>query len=82
MKKFLIIFIIILLLLVLAVGAFIYTFDANKYKQELAELAQSYTGRPIALNGDVKLSLYPWIGVQLQDMTIGNKTGGSKSRLQ
>ncbi|MFW2372613.1 MAG: AsmA family protein [Gammaproteobacteria bacterium] len=78
MKKFLKIIFVLLLLLVLAVSVFVYMFDANKYKHELAELAQSYTGRPIVLNGDVKLSLYPWIGVQLQNVTIGNKAGFSK----
>ena len=78
MKKFITIIFILLLLVVLAVSAFVYMFDANEYKQELAEVAQSYTGRPIALNGDVKLSLYPWIGVQLQNVTIGNKAGFSK----
>ena len=54
-------------------------FDANKYKNELAELAQTYTGRPVTLGGDVSLSFYPWIGVQLEDVTIGNRQSGQNS---
>ena len=73
MKKLLKIIFVLLLLLVISASALVFMFDANKYKNELAELAQAYAGRPVTLGGDVSLSLYPWIGVQLQDVTIGNQ---------
>jgi len=73
MKKLLKIIFVLLLLLVVSASVFVYLFDANKYKQEIAELAESFAGRPISLAGDIKFSVYPWIGIQLQDVTIGNK---------
>lgn len=73
MKKLLIIIIVLLLLVSVSAAAFVFLFDANKYKQEITELAESYTGRPITLAGDVKLSLYPWLGIQLENVTIGNR---------
>ena len=72
MKKLLIIIFVLLLLVSVSAAAFVYLFDANKYKQEITELAESYTGRKIALAGDIKLSLYPTLGIQLFDVTIGN----------
>lgn len=79
MKKLLKIIFVLLLLLVISVSAFVFLFDANKYKNELAELAQTYTGRPVTLDGNISLSLYPWIGVELENVTIGNQQQGQKS---
>ncbi len=72
MKTFLKVFFGIVVLLVIAVAGFLYTFDANKYKDEITELAESVTGRPISIAGDLDISLYPWIGIKVNDVTIGN----------
>ena len=78
MKKLFKYIFIILLLILLAVAAFIYTFDANKYKQEIAAVAGAITGRPVTINGDVDISVYPWIGVKLNDVIIENSPGFSR----
>ena len=67
----------LVLLLVIAVGVFLYTFDANNYKQQITELAGAMTGRPISIAGDMDISVYPWIGIKVNDVTIENNAGFS-----
>lgn len=64
-------------LLVIAVVGFVYTFDANTYKAEITKLAESVTGRPINIAGDMDISLYPWIGIKINDVTVDNTAGFS-----
>jgi len=75
MKTFLKAFSGIVVLLIIAVVGFVYTFEANNYKEEITELVESVTGRPIRIAGDMDLSLYPWIGIKINDVTIGNTSG-------
>lgn len=77
MKTFLKVFAGVVVLLVIAVAGFVYTFDANNYKEEIAKLAESVTGRPINIAGDMDISLYPWIGIKINDVTIENTSGFS-----
>jgi len=71
-KTFLKVFAGLVVLIVIAVAGFIYTFDANNYKEEITELAESVTGRPISIAGDMDISLYPWIGIKISEVTIDN----------
>ncbi len=77
MKTFLKVIAGIVLLLVVATAGFVYTFDANQYKEEIAGLAESVTGRPIRVGGDMQISLYPWIGIKINDVTVENTSGFS-----
>jgi AsmA protein len=71
-KTFLKVFAGLVVLIVIAIAGFIYTFDANNYREEITELAESVTGRPISIAGDMDISLYPWIGIKINDVTIEN----------
>ncbi|MCK5813472.1 MAG: AsmA family protein [Cocleimonas sp.] len=71
-------FLILSILLVLAVAAivfFLVTFDANGYKDEISALVKKQTGRDLQLNGDIKLSVYPDIALNLGLATFSNATG-------
>ena len=80
MKKLFKFILILLLLILLAVAAFAYTFDANKYKEEVAEVIGLIVNRPVNIKGDVDISFYPWIGVKLNDMVIENNSGFSRKK--
>ena len=80
LKKLFKYILIFLLLVLLAVAAFVYTFDANQYKDEMAEVVGSIIGRPVSIRGDVDISVYPWIGVKINDMTIDNNSGFSRKK--
>jgi AsmA protein len=68
----------IVVLIMVAVVGFIYTFDANNYKEEITDMAEAITGRSLTIGGDMGISLYPWIGIKIHDVTIGNPDGFSK----
>ena len=78
MKKLFKFILILLLLVLLAVAAFVYTFDANKYKKEVAEIVGVIIGQPVSIKGNVDISVYPWIGIKLNDMVIKNNSGFSR----
>jgi AsmA protein len=78
MKIFFKIFAGLIVVLILAVVGFVYSFDANNYKEELTEIAESIVGRPITIAGDINISLYPWIGIKIDKVTIDNPVGFSK----
>ncbi len=64
-----------LLLAVAAIAVFVTTFDANQYKQDMSGLVQTETGRKLDFKGDVSLSLYPTLGMQLGSISLHNAPG-------
>ncbi|OQX05866.1 MAG: hypothetical protein BWK73_32415, partial [Thiothrix lacustris] len=65
----------LLLLIVAAIALFALTFDANRYKPELAALVKEQTGRKLDIDGDIHLSFYPDIALQLGQVKLGNAKG-------
>ena len=62
--------------LVLVAGiAITLLFDPNAYKNQIATLVKDQTGRDLAITGDIKLSLFPWIGASLGAVELGNAPG-------
>ncbi len=49
--------------------------DVNKYKPQIEERVSEATGRPFAIGGDLDLSLFPWAGISLSDLRLGNPPG-------
>ena len=64
--------------LVIALAIFVATLDPNDYKDTIAEQVQKETGRQISLNGDIRLSYYPWLGLELNDVTLANPAAFGK----
>ena len=79
MKIFKIIFIIIAIALV-ALLAFVVTFDANNYKPELIEQVEKATGRSFTIDGDINLSIFPWVGLKVEGVALGNEKGFSAEK--
>ncbi len=60
-----------LVALLAAVAAYLVaTFDANKWKGEIAQLVQDKKGRSLKIEGELSLSLFPSIAVQLGKATL------------
>ena len=49
--------------------------DPNDYKQEIANLVKSKTGYSVNIRGNISLSVFPWIGVQVNDVEVENPPG-------
>jgi AsmA protein len=64
----------LLLLLVAVVGATLFI-DPNDYRDTIATGVQEQTGRKLVIEGEIKLSLFPWLGLKLGAMELGNAAG-------
>jgi AsmA family len=49
----------LLVIIVVAVAAYVLTFDPNAYKAEIIESVRTHLGREIEIPGDLRLSLFP-----------------------
>ena len=52
-----------------------FIFDANDYKQQITHWVKKQTGRELAIQGDIRLSVFPWLGVRFGHMTLSNPAG-------
>ncbi|OGT82452.1 MAG: hypothetical protein A3H91_00510, partial [Gammaproteobacteria bacterium RIFCSPLOWO2_02_FULL_61_13] len=59
----------------IGVGFFAATLDPNDHKDWIISKVQEKTGRKLALDGDIRLSLYPWIDVEVNGLTLANAQG-------
>jgi len=63
---------------VLIVGAAILlplVVDPNEYKPALVAQVKKHTGRDLRIDGDIELSVFPWIGVELGKTALSNAPG-------
>jgi AsmA protein len=65
----------IVALLVIAVVAVALLFDPNDYRDEIAAEVQRTTGRELVIEGDLELSLFPWLAINVGKTTLGNAPG-------
>lgn len=74
-KLLLIGFSVLLLVVVIAICAIPVLIDAINFKTDIASFIKEKTGRDAAFEGDISVSLFPWIGLGTQKMVIGNPPG-------
>ena len=58
---------------------FVATFDANHYKQQIISLVNKQTGRELAIDGDLKLAVYPDIALKMGKTSLSNAKGFTDS---
>ncbi len=49
--------------------------NPNDYKDRIEKSVESATGRPFALPGDLKLSVFPWVALEMGPASLGNPPG-------
>ena len=78
------------IILLTIVGLFIaliialpFLIDPNDFKNEIAARVQQHTGRVLTIDGDIQLSVFPWLGLQLGKTQLSNAPGfGQQPMLQ
>jgi|GEM_PF-1196748 len=66
------------LLILIVGGAAVYlstVFDANDYKAEIQALVKQQTQLELKIDGGLKLSVFPWLGVSVEDTSIDSPAG-------
>ena len=69
---------IVLVVIVLAFAALVITFDPNNYKDTITAQVEKQTGRKFEIAGDISLSLFPWIGIEVENVSLANAEGFSE----
>jgi AsmA protein len=63
------------LLLLFAIIILPNVIDPNDYRDELATLVKDKTGRDLNLSGNLSVSVFPWLGVKTQGLTLSQPEG-------
>lgn len=80
-KLFSLLLTLVLLVVALVAGVGLYLtlfFDPNDYKDQMAQAVAEQTGRTLTIDGDVSLSLFPWVAVEIGQVRLGNAPGFSE----
>ena len=64
-------------LLVMAGVAVMLLFDPNDYKEDIQVAARESTGRELVIEGDLSVSIFPWLAIEAGRTTLGNGDGFS-----
>ena len=66
---------IVVVLLIVAVVVLPQIIDPNDYKGEIVSSVQQETGRVLTIDGDLHLSVFPWLGIEIGVMELSNAQG-------
>ncbi|MBL8704708.1 MAG: AsmA family protein, partial [Rhodospirillales bacterium] len=81
MKKLLVALVVIVVLVVGGVAALPFLIDVNSYKPQIEAKAKEALGRELKLNGPIKLTLWPNIGLETTDVRLANAPGGQAKEM-
>ncbi|WP_273149079.1 AsmA family protein [Methylophaga thiooxydans] len=68
----------ILIVIIIAVASLValpFVVDPNDYKDEISSQVEKATGRNLTLQGDIGLSVFPWIALELGPLSLSNAQG-------
>lgn len=75
MRTFIKVIIAIIIIAIAALAALPFIIDPNDYKDEIAAQVEKTTGRKLTLQGDIELSVFPWIALELGPLSLSNASG-------
>jgi AsmA protein len=71
-----------ILLVMTALTILVNVVDPNEYKKQISSTVQETTGRQLTINGKIEWSLFPWLGLKINDVNLSNAAGfGEKTFL-
>ncbi len=66
---------VVVVLVVAAIIILPMVIDPNDYKGEIISQVKEQTGRDLTIDGDLKLSVFPWLGVDIGGLSLSNAKG-------
>ncbi|KPJ67695.1 MAG: hypothetical protein AMJ43_03405 [Coxiella sp. DG_40] len=63
---------VLIILFVLSIVALVTLVNPNQYKGKISEVVYQQTGRELTIAGDISWSFFPWIGIEVNDVTLSN----------
>ncbi|PCH60484.1 MAG: hypothetical protein COC05_04390 [Gammaproteobacteria bacterium] len=74
-KRLFLALLVIVGLIVIALIAAYFLIDANSFKQKIVAEVSKATGRELSIDGDLDISLFPWIGLSANNISLSNAKG-------
>ena len=62
-------------LLIVAAVLFMALFDPNDFRDDVADAVKARTGRELVIEGDLDVSLFPWLAIEVGKTRLGNAPG-------
>jgi len=62
-------------LIILLFAYLLLFFDVNNYKDTIQSRVSKQTGRELQIKGEMKLAVFPWLGLEVNDLVLGNAEG-------
>ena len=75
MKKFLYFILGIVAIVVIAAISFFLLFDPNNFRDDISAEVERVTGREFVIEGDITLSYFPWLAIDVGKTRLGNAPG-------
>jgi AsmA protein len=63
----------VFIIALVGIAIFLLTFDPNAYKSKLEEVVYNRYHRTLSIEGDIELSLFPRIGLSVQDVSLSDR---------
>lgn len=68
----------IILMIPAAIGLFLYLVDANRFKTEIVQFVKMHTQRDLVLQGDIKVTLFPSLGLDSGKMSLSERNSAKE----
>ena len=65
----------LIIIIVIGLAALPFVIDPNDYRDDIITAVEQQTGRKLTIDGDMKLSVFPWIGIDIGKLALGNAAG-------
>ncbi len=67
----------IVVIFIIAAISFFLLFDPNNFRDDFAAQVKKATGRELVIEGNIELSLFPWLAIDIGETHLGNAVGFS-----
>lgn len=75
LKPFLYVVVAVVGLLLLAGISVMLFFDPNDYRDDIEQAVQKTTGRELEIEGELSVSIFPWLAIEIGSTRLGNAAG-------
>lgn len=75
LRRIILVLSILIALLIAAAVIAVLVIDPNDYRDELAARASDQLGREVRLDGPIELAFFPWLALDIHDVSVGNPPG-------
>jgi len=65
---------VVAIFVIAAIALFVF-FDPNDFREDIADAVAESTGRELVIEGDVSISLFPWLAIEIGRSELGNAPG-------